>query len=108
MKNLLRSQDFSWSLFLGHLVIEKLLKAHFVKLKSQHAPFTHDLLRILNKLNLEYSEKHLEWMDEITTFNLNTRYDNYKQDFNKLCTKEFTIIWIERIGIIREWLIKKL
>jgi hypothetical protein len=28
MQNLLKSKDFSWALFLGHLVIEKLLKAH--------------------------------------------------------------------------------
>jgi len=31
MQNLLKSRDYSWSLFLGHLVIEKLLKAHYVK-----------------------------------------------------------------------------
>ncbi|NQU88424.1 MAG: HEPN domain-containing protein, partial [Mariniphaga sp.] len=31
MTNLLKSKDYSWSLFLGHLVIEKLLKALVVK-----------------------------------------------------------------------------
>lgn len=27
MQNLFRSKDYAWSLFLGHLVIEKLIKA---------------------------------------------------------------------------------
>lgn len=49
-----------------------------------------------------------EWLDEISTFNLNARYDNYKQDFYKLCTKEFSKLWVERIKKIRTWLIKQL
>lgn len=31
MQTLLKSGDYSWALFLGHLVLEKLLKAHYVK-----------------------------------------------------------------------------
>lgn len=31
MLNLLKSKDYQWSLFIGHLVIEKLLKAIYVK-----------------------------------------------------------------------------
>ena len=46
MQNLLKSNDFSWAMFLGHLVLEKLLKAHYVKNLKKHAIFTHDLLRL--------------------------------------------------------------
>jgi HEPN domain-containing protein len=31
MEHLFESGDYSYSLFIGHLVLEKLLKAHFVK-----------------------------------------------------------------------------
>jgi len=31
MENLLKSNDYHWSLFIGHLVIEKLIKAIYVK-----------------------------------------------------------------------------
>jgi HEPN domain-containing protein len=37
MQNLLKSGDYSWAMFLGHLVLEKLLKAHFVKNQRKHA-----------------------------------------------------------------------
>lgn len=104
MIHLVDSKDYSWSLFLGHLVIEKTLKALYVKRLKQHAVFTHDLLRLANKIDLELSEDFEEWLDEITTFNLNARYDNYKQDFYKLCTKDFTDTWLDRIEKIRLWL----
>lgn len=108
MQNLLKTEDYSWALFLGHLVLEKLLKAHYVKTMGKHAIFTHDLLRLATKTKLNLSEETQEWLDDISTFNLNARYDNYTQDFQKLCTKEYTNIWTERIEILRRWLIKEL
>jgi HEPN domain-containing protein len=108
MQNLLISEDYSWALFMGHLVLEKLLKAHYVKSTGKHPFFTHDLLRLSKKSGLSITEETEEWLDDISTFNLNARYDNYKQDFYRLCTKEFTEIWIERIEKLRQWLIREL
>ncbi|MBE0638265.1 MAG: HEPN domain-containing protein [Bacteroidales bacterium] len=108
MQNLMESRDYSWALFIGHLVIEKLLKAHYVKTQKKHAIFTHDLLRLASKSDLELSGEFEEWLDDISTFNLNARYDNYKQDFFKRCTREFTEVWIQRIETIRIWLIREL
>jgi HEPN domain-containing protein len=108
MQNLLKSEDYSWAMFLGHLVLEKLLKAHYVKNIKKHALFTHDLLRLATKAELEINEETEEWLDEISTFNINARYDSYKQDFYKLCTREFANLWSERIEKLRLWLIKGL
>ena len=108
MQNLLKANEFSWSLFLGHLVIEKLLKALYVKKLQRHPIFSHDLLRLVKKIEIELPSDYDEWLDEITTFNLNTRYDNYKQGFNKLCTVEFSNEWIIKIEILRKWLISQL
>ena len=60
------------------------------------------------KMELTTTEEQEEWLDVISTFNLNATYDNYKQDFKRLCTEEFTKTWIERIKNIREWLILQL
>jgi HEPN domain-containing protein len=108
MRNLIKSGDFSWAMFLGHLVLEKLLKAHYVKNNRKHAIFTHDLLRLATQAGLEFNEETEEWLDEISTFNINARYDSYKQDFYQLCTKEFANLWSERIEKLRLWLIKGL
>jgi HEPN domain-containing protein len=108
MNNLIKSKDYSWALFIGHLVIEKLLKAHYVKNQKKHALFTHDLLRLSSKCALQVTNEYEEWLDNISTFNINARYDNYKQDFYKLCNKDFTAVWVKRIEKIREWLIQEL
>jgi hypothetical protein len=63
---------------------------------------------LATKAGLEVSDEKADWLDEISTFNINARYDNYKQDFYKLCTKEFAGIWLERIENLRQWLIKRL
>ena len=54
MNNLFKSKDYDWSLFIGHLVIEKLLKAYYIKSVDENYPLIHDLLRLAEKggLNL--------------------------------------------------------
>ncbi|MFO7672012.1 MAG: HEPN domain-containing protein [Bacteroidales bacterium] len=104
MTHLVDSKDYSWALFLGHLVIEKTLKALYVKRLQKHAFFSHDLLRLADKIDIELSEDFEEWLDVITTFNLNARYDSYKQEFHKLCTKDFADTWLNRIERIQLWL----
>ena len=104
MQNLIDSKDYSWALFMGHLVIEKIIKAGIVKQIKSHAPFTHDLRRLAKLSKIDFEKEHIVWLDVITTFNLNARYDSYKKDFYKKCTPEFTSIWIDNIKTLREWI----
>jgi HEPN domain-containing protein len=101
---LYQNKNYSWSLFLGHISTEKLLKAYYVKKHSSHAPFTHNLYRIAELSNLEISDEQADLLDKITTFNINARYDDYKREFYSLCTKEFTEEWIENIKKIQQWI----
>ena len=105
---LFQSKRYNWSLFLGHISTEKLLKAYFVKTKKKHAPPIHNLLRIAENSEIELNDKYADWLDAISLFNINARYDDYKREFYDLCTEDFTKLWIERIKEIREWLKKKL
>lgn len=41
MEAMYRSKRYSWALFVGHLMIEKLLKAYFVQVKVDFPPFIH-------------------------------------------------------------------
>lgn len=53
MNNLFKNKHYNWSLFIGHLVIEKLLKAIFVKKFNKTPVFSHDLVRIAEKTEIE-------------------------------------------------------
>ena len=108
MNHLFGTKDYHWALFIGHLVIEKLLKAKIAKETNAHPPFSHDLRRLAKLSGLSFNDNHLPWLDTITTFNLNARYDNYKQDFYLKCTPEFTLLWIKNINELRLWIKEKL
>ena len=108
MIHLYKSKDYHWSLFIGHIVIERLLKASVVKQTSDHAPFTHDLTKLAKLSGFSFSEEHLDWLDTISTFNMNARYDSYKEAFYRKCNFEFTNEWIEKIKILQSWIKMKL
>lgn len=108
MIHLFNSKDFHWALFMGHLVIERLLKATVVKLTKTHAPFTHDLRRLAKLSQIDFNDEQRRWLDTITTFSLNARYDDYKQDFYKKCTFNYAVQWLENIKTFREWIKMKL
>ncbi|HNX07907.1 MAG TPA: HEPN domain-containing protein [Bacteroidales bacterium] len=98
------SKSFSWSLFLGHISVEKLLKAYYVSKNKNHAPYTHNLYRLAELSGIELTDEYADWLDEISAFNLNARYDDYKREFFSICTEEYTKEWIEKIKIIRLWI----
>lgn len=108
MLNLFNSKSFGWSLFLGHISTEKLLKALYVKRFRKHAPFTHNLFRLGELVGLEMTDEYSDWLDELTSFNLHARYDDYKKEFYRLCTPEYTKSWIEKIKTLRSWIKEKL
>ncbi|MGB7394117.1 MAG: HEPN domain-containing protein [Pricia sp.] len=108
MLNLYHSGDYHWALFIGHLVLERLMKASVVKHTEKHAPFTHDLRRLAKLSGIDFNNDETKSLDTITTFNLNTRYDDFKQDFYRKCTKEYTETWISKIKELKKWIEKEL
>jgi HEPN domain-containing protein len=105
MDDMYKTKHFDWALFMGHLSIEKLLKALYLKnTVENHPPLIHDLRRLAEKSNLTLTEDQQILLDTISRFNIRTRYDDYKQSFYKLCTIEFTNEWIAKINECRTWI----
>lgn len=104
MEDLYQTKNNNWALFLGHLVIEKLLKGLYIKEKEEFPPLIHDLRRIYEKTGMELDVERRVIFDSISRFNINSRYDDYKQSFYKLCTDDFTEEWIKKIKECRIWI----
>jgi HEPN domain-containing protein len=78
------------ALFFVHLVIEKLLKAHFVKDNQENTPpLSHNLEGLYNLSNLELGPAFIERLSIINGWNIEGRYQDYKDKFYKLCTDEY-------------------
>ena len=106
MKVMFDNQKNTWCLFLGHLVIEKLMKAIYAKnnKSAPHAPRSHDLLYLAEKNELELTEQQEDLLDIITKFNMSARYDDYKKEFQNKCTNEYTAMQGANIEEVRVWL----
>jgi HEPN domain-containing protein len=61
MLNLYDSKDYHWALFMGHLVIERLLKAQVVKITQAHAPYLHDLRRLAKLSLIDFSDEQKKY-----------------------------------------------
>jgi len=108
MLHLFQTKDYHWALYVGHLVIEKLLKAYYVKKLNEHPPFIHNLRRLAEKSGLELNEEQIDFFVTVTGFNLNARYEDYKLKFYKMCTKKFTELWFNKIKEYRKWVKEQL
>ena len=108
MLNLYDTKSYTWALFIGHISVEKLLKAYYVKLYRKQAPYIHNLLRLAESTKLDISDEYADILDKITFFNINARYEDYKREFYLKCTPGYTMEWIEKIKLIRTWIIQKL
>ena len=106
MQIMFSSKKNTWALFLGHLVIEKLLKGLYAKnnVESPYAIKSHNLLALAEKCNLELTDEQVEKLQIITQFNLSARYDDFKESFYKKCTDEYTMVQVKNIEEVRIWL----
>ena len=110
MITLFNGKKYSWSLFVGQLVLEKLLKAIFAKRNADapHAPRIHNLLLLSKKCNLELTKDREGNLEVITGFNLSARYEDFKKEFYNRCTREYASEQIAIIKELRAWLKKEL
>jgi HEPN domain-containing protein len=104
MIDLFNLKKYSYALFFGHLVIEKLLKAYYVKNVEINVPKIHDLLKLADKSGIELTDEQKVMLKNFNTFNIKARYDDFKKKFYEKCDKEFTNENIEKIKEMRKWL----
>ena len=95
---------YPYSLFMGHLAIEKLLKAIFVKQRNEHAPFTHSLPFLADKLQTDFPKEIILKMREFMEFYLETRYPDSNKFFYEKCTKTYTEQKLREIKEVYLWL----
>jgi len=71
MLSLFANKHYHWSLFVGHLVLEKLFKGLYAKLnqKEPHAPKIHNLTRLAELCNLRIDADTLAKLNIVNTFN---------------------------------------
>lgn len=107
-ETLFLNQKYDWCLFVGHLVIEKVLKAFYVRDTGEIPPKIHNLVKLAEKTALLLSDEQKQLFAKINDFNIEARYPDQKYEFYKLCTKDFANDYFSRIKEIYQWLLSQM
>ena len=73
-QKLLADNEIHQGLFLVHLALEKLLKAHACKATNDYAPRIHKLVRLAELAALDLTQEQLDVLVDINQYNLEGRY----------------------------------
>jgi HEPN domain-containing protein len=105
-KGLMKLKRYADALFFCHLVLEAELKSLVALETKENAPLIHHLPKLAELANLSLSEEQFSELKEITTFNIEGRYADYKLSFYKKATKQFAEEYFEKTKILRTWIRK--
>lgn len=100
-------EKYPYALFMGHLALEKLLKALVVRATENHAPHTHSLPLLAEKTGLKIPQKTVRALARIMEFHFEARYPNDWKKFYRKCTKAFTARNLQKMNEVFQWLKKQ-
>jgi HEPN domain-containing protein len=109
MNLLYKDGRYTHCLFFGHLYIEKIYKAIWIKNnKGNTPPYIHNLIRILQGIEVGLSDEQYLFMEILNKYQLSGRYADYTNDLKKRTSKELTMLYINRINELDTCLRKNL
>ncbi len=109
VRDLARAERYVHALFFAHLVVEKLLKAHWINEHEENVPpRVHNLNTLYDQLNIELPPTLKEELPVITSWNIAARYQDYKDQFFKMCTAEYSKKKLFIVEELISWLTRPL
>jgi HEPN domain-containing protein len=102
---LIREKRILHGLFFCHLVIEKSIKAHLVKVSGEIAPRTHNLIYLSEKAKLELDEETMIFLGVLMKYQLQGRYPDYNPVHPEI---KKVLEYFETTKSLSQWLKEKL
>jgi len=88
------------AMFCGHLAVEKMLKGlcavRGIDIKRDHKLL--NLAKISGFID-SLTEEQEDELINITSFNIEARYDDFKQRFHETCTSQYVAEWSKKITV---------
>jgi HEPN domain-containing protein len=102
--HMLTTGRYLYVIFLCHLSLEKMLKAHVTEV-TQTLPFkTHDLIYLVKKCGLELPEAYLDFIGKINTASIPTRYPEDLQSALKDYPETVARAYLQQTLEVLQWL----
>jgi len=107
-ETLLMNGHYTYTGFMCHQAIEKILKGYFIKGKDETPPFKHDLEFLAQQSGLYnlLSKEQIIFLERLTPLNIEARYPDYKNKIAQYMTKEITQKIYEQTKEFLQWIKK--
>lgn len=107
---MLQSKRYLYVGFMAHQAIEKILKAYFVHVTHEIAPFSHSLSFLAKQSNIykSFSEEQKDFIDLLEPMNVEARYPTHKKQLMESLTKERCSEILNNAQELQKWIMKKL
>ncbi|MEW6085685.1 MAG: HEPN domain-containing protein [Chloroflexota bacterium] len=103
-RHMLVTGRYLYVVFLCHLALEKILKAHVAEVTQELPIKTHDLIYLVKKSELQLSQPHLDFIGKINTASIPTRYPDDLQRSLKEYTESVAKEYLTQTTEIVQWL----
>jgi HEPN domain-containing protein len=104
--HMLATKRYLYVIFLCHLALEKLLKAHVAEVTQTVPIKTHDLIYLVKKCELALPENHLDFIGKINTASIPTRYPDDLQrslkEYSESVAKDYLNQTIELVKWLKQ------
>ena len=109
MEYLAKGKRYVHALFFGHLYLEKISKALWIKSSAEdYAPKIHNILSILKKTEITLNEKQQLFLLKLNQYNIEARYPEDIENIYRVTNKTLTEEFISEIKTIAKCLLKEL
>ena len=99
---LFKSRDYVFALFCAHLVLEKLIKGHWVKDNgSDYPPRIHNLNKLIAQTKLRLTDEELIFCADMNKFQIEGRYPDYVNDIYKIVKGKYTANYLKQCEKLR-------
>jgi HEPN domain-containing protein len=103
-RHMLTTGRYLYVIFLCHLALEKLLKAHVAEVTQTLPIKTHDLIYLVKKCEIDLPQGHLDFIGKINTASIPTRYPDDLQRSLKEYTKSVARDYLDQTTELIQWL----
>jgi HEPN domain-containing protein len=103
-QHMLTTGRFLYVVFMCHLALEKMLKAHVTESTQSIPVKTHDLIYLIKKSQLELPQEHLEFIGKINSASIPTRYPEDLQRALKEYPESIARDYLKQTTEVLKWL----
>lgn len=101
-----RTRRYIYTVFMCHLAIEKALKAVIAEVTGEQPPKIHNLIHLVKLGSPLLSKEQLEFLAEINTANITTRYPDELKKLFKKYTRKLANDYLKKTREVIKWIKK--